>query len=116
MNELTRTVPNTDVLLALEPEELGAKLLSLLSKRRFQMGIFSPSNLTSEIWALGAPEIYPRQRRNEIEAALAEAWAWLESQGLIVAAPGTNGSNGFKFLSRRDSGREFFLQSHVLRI
>ena len=35
MIELTRAIPDADVLLALEPEELAAKLLFLLRKRSF---------------------------------------------------------------------------------
>ena len=33
MHELTQIIPDAEVLLALEPEELGAKLLFLLRKR-----------------------------------------------------------------------------------
>jgi uncharacterized protein (TIGR02391 family) len=36
-----------------------------------------------------------------ILAALSEAWAWLEAQGLIVPAADTNGRNGWRNLSRR---------------
>jgi hypothetical protein len=36
----------------------------------------------------------------EVERATAEAWAWLETRGLILAAPGINGSHGWKVLSR----------------
>jgi len=32
---------------------------------------------------------------------MAEAWAWLEAQGLIVPAPDLNGRNGWRILSRR---------------
>jgi len=36
MYELAQTIPNVEVLLALEPEALGGKLLFLLRKRTFQ--------------------------------------------------------------------------------
>jgi uncharacterized protein (TIGR02391 family) len=105
MHELTRTIPDPEVLLALEPEELGAKLLFLLQKRVFQREMFMPSNLNAELWHLpgfpGQQPPYPTNRRDAIEIALAEAWAWLEGQGLVVAAPDPNGSHGWKILSRR---------------
>jgi uncharacterized protein (TIGR02391 family) len=105
MYELAKSIPDTDVLLALEPEELGAKLLFLLRKRTFQRNMFMPSNLNDELWPSttipGQTTLYPRERREAIELALMEAWAWLEAQGLIVAAPDTNGRNGWRVLSRR---------------
>jgi uncharacterized protein (TIGR02391 family) len=39
-----------------------------------------------------------------IDVALAEAWQWLESQLLIVRAPGVNGTNGYRILGRRAAG------------
>lgn len=39
--------------------------------------------------------------KTEIEVAVAEAWNWLEVQGLLVPAPGTNGANGWRVLSRK---------------
>lgn len=105
MIELTRAIPDPDVLLALEPEELGAKLLFLLRKRSFQRGMFFPANLNAELWPMqvlpGQQAPYPFNRRDAIEVALAESWAWLEAQGLIVPAADTNGRNGWRILSRR---------------
>ena len=40
-------------------------------------------------------------RWKEASLALAEAWAWLEAQGLLVPAESTNGANGFRRPSRR---------------
>jgi uncharacterized protein (TIGR02391 family) len=105
MYELARAIPDVDVLSALEPEELGAKLLFLLRKRTFQRNMFMPGNLNDELWPStnipGQAAPYPRDRREAIELALMEAWAWLEAQGLIVTAPDTNGRNGWRVLSRR---------------
>jgi uncharacterized protein (TIGR02391 family) len=44
---------------------------------------------------------YPRQRKDEIELALSEAWAWLEAQGLVLPDADINGRNGWRRLSRR---------------
>ena len=45
--------------------------------------------------------IYPRAKQPEVELALMEAWNWLEVQGLLIRASGTNGNSGFRVLSRR---------------
>jgi hypothetical protein len=96
------TNPN---LLALEPEELGATLLFLLRKRSFQRNMFVPTNLNAELWPSvflpGQQSPYLWNRRDVLDVALAEAWAWLEAQGLIIPAPDTNGRNGWRILSRR---------------
>jgi len=56
----------------------------------------------------------------EIDICLAEAWGWLESQGLLIAEPGINGRNGFRILSRRaqqfEDDRDFsgFINANML--
>ena len=47
------------------------------------------------------PASYSDPRRDEIGQAINEAWNWLEVQGLLIPAPGINGSNGFRIFSRR---------------
>jgi len=100
MRELVTTIPDVEAMLALEPEELGAKLLFLARARPDPE--FSPEQMASELWSTVpvTPE-YPRQRQSEIHLALREAWAWLEAQGLIVPAEPPNGRNGWRVLSRR---------------
>ena len=110
MNELPTAIPDVNVLLALEPEELGAKILFLLKKRQQQPnamaghnGMFNLSSLESELWQhshVNQPR-YPRDKQNQISSVLVEAWAWLEAQGLLVPAGDTNGRNGWRVLSRR---------------
>jgi hypothetical protein len=98
MYELSQTIPDAQVLLAMEPEELGAKILFLLRKgsgntiRPQQPFLFS--NLLMELWPgdrYGQQPPYPQQRRDEIDLALAEAWAWLVAQGLLVPSPSSSG-------------------------
>ena len=102
MQELVQTIPDADAVLALEPEELGAKLL-LFARQRVHarpyenQGMIHPRNLEHELSNTGAYGT----RWSEVGLALAEAWAWVEAQGLIVPAEGINGSNGFRRLSRR---------------
>jgi hypothetical protein len=50
MYELAQLFPDPSVLLALEPEELGARLLFLARERRFQRDQFLPSALNTELW------------------------------------------------------------------
>lgn len=102
MIELPRVIPDPDLLLALEPEELAVKLLFLL-RQRFGGGEFHPGNLLYELGGdrtRGQPG-YSCERVGEIELALAEAWAWLEAQGLVLPEKGSNGQNGWRRLSRR---------------
>jgi uncharacterized protein (TIGR02391 family) len=105
MYELSQVIPDVEVLLALEPEELGAKLLFLLRRRTFQRSMFMPDQLIAELWPSstipGHQTPYSSNRREAIDIALTEAWAWLEAQGLIVPAPDANGRNGWRILSRR---------------
>jgi hypothetical protein len=105
MYELAQVIPDAGVLLQLEPEELGAKLLFLLRKRRFQNGMFSSASLFRELWPRttmpGQTTPYPPDKRDALELAWLEAWAWLEAQGLIVPAGESNGQHGWRVLSRR---------------
>jgi hypothetical protein len=102
MLDLVKAIPDVEVMLALEPEELGAKIL-FLAKARFGSGMFHPDNLQSELWtgALSGQESYPRQQQRLIGLALTEAWSWLEAQGLVVPEDDMNGRNGWRRLSRR---------------
>lgn len=101
MIELKRAIPSVDALLALEPEELGAKLL-FLTRQRENGSKFHPGNYAGELFGqIGGNEEYPRDSQAEIELAYVEAWAWLEAQGLVVPEPGMNGKNGWRRLSRR---------------
>lgn len=101
MIELTRAVPDEETMLALEPEELGAKLL-FLTRQRVGDGMLHPGNFLGELFPqAGRDEGYSRDHQEDIELAYAEAWAWLEAQGLIVPEPGINGQNGFRRMSRR---------------
>lgn len=102
MIELSRAIPDVEVLLSLEPEELGAKMIFLL-RQRFGGAMFHPNNLVNELWSQGLsgnPQ-YPFQRQREVSIAVMEAWGWLEAQGLVVPEPDINGQNGWRVLSRR---------------
>lgn len=100
MLDLVRTIPDVNALLALEPEELGAKLLFLTRLREGEKH-FHPGNYMIELVQTSAPTGYPHQCQARVGLACAEAWAWLEAQGLVVPEPGSNGQHGWRLLSRR---------------
>lgn len=104
MKELPKVIPDVQMLLALTPEELASKMLFLLRKRGERM--FHPGNLEIELWPSHSQPEYPRQHEGEISLAIAEAWAWLHAQGLVVPAEGMNGQNGWRRLSRRAQSME----------
>jgi len=100
VRELIAAIPDADVLLALEPEELGAKMLFLVRSKNEHM--FNPNGMTCDLWEPHSGRAqYPREKERDIELALIEAWGWLEVQGLVLPAPGQNGRNGYRVLSRR---------------
>ena len=101
MHELLKLFPDHQILLALEPEELGAKLLFLVRKRE-DANQFLPLNYALELRQhhQGGPGYQPHEFQ-QVQMALAEAWAWLEAQGLVIPAPDMNGRNGWRHLSRR---------------
>lgn len=107
MYELSQTIPDAKVLLAMEPEELGAKILFVLRKRSTDMSrsqSFLFSSLLGELWPQSnlpsQRPPYPSNLQNEINLALGEAWAWLVAQGLLVPAD-ASGRLDWRVLSRR---------------
>jgi uncharacterized protein (TIGR02391 family) len=79
---LADLVPNEEVLLALEPEELGLYMLQVLAQW--------PPHIDRQVVPFidGALSGYPGAlRRDQITLAIREAWAWLEGQGLLLSDP-----------------------------
>jgi uncharacterized protein (TIGR02391 family) len=104
--ELVRVIPDPHVLLALEPEELGAKILFLLREREKAPGsnkLIHSGNLCNELKTAEhyRQPHYPSDCMENILVAVTEAIAWLEAQGLLVPAPDSNGQAGWRILSRR---------------
>ena len=121
MREITQLVPDWNVLVNLEPEELAGKLLFVLRKRTPYGGKYHLGNLMREFWMTTPPIKHPyesAQDRALIELAIAEAWAYLEAQGLLISSP-EDGQHGWRVLSRR--ARKFeseaeFARSSVARL
>lgn len=103
MRELHAAIPDPDVILALEPEELAAKILFLLRIRNVDpQRPLSIRDLANEVACEDrskSVEGYPQDRWQELRLAVAEALAWLEAQGLLIPHP--QHGPGFTALSRR---------------
>jgi len=108
-DELHQAFPDANALLDAQPAQLGAQLLFVFQKRKPPADLLHLNNFFSEIWPEsyipGQETIYPQEKREAIKEAFGEAWAWLETSGLLVSPGGTNGANGFRKLSRQ--GRSF---------
>jgi len=103
--KLVDLIPDADALLALDPDELGLRLLPVLANFRhagmtLQPSYFFPTIVGSDQQG-GYPGQYPPNRRHEITVALTEAWAWLEGQALLVRDPSWVGPHEIRMLSRR---------------
>jgi uncharacterized protein (TIGR02391 family) len=102
MHPLIRAIPDCTLLLALEPEELASKLLAAGLGDGLTL-----NNFLSGLWPerLGMPfeeqHSYPIEKKDAINSAIAEAWAWLEGQGLLVPIPSSIGQGTSRRLSRR---------------
>lgn len=106
MTTLPREIPDVDVLLGLEPEQLAAAIMHVVRNPE-QRGnnAFHPQQLTHDIFDQqgrndGVPR-YPRNRQDEVHLAIAEAWNWLRVHGFMVPQEGFNGQNGWHVISRR---------------
>ncbi|HLG85126.1 MAG TPA: TIGR02391 family protein [Bradyrhizobium sp.] len=101
MASLPQLIPEVDYLLSLEAEDLAAFVLIASSDLR-QNGLVSFGYLMSTVESpYPHSPGYKDRRTDQIRLALAEAWNWLEVQGLLLPAPGINGPNGFRVFSRR---------------
>lgn len=103
MPTLEQLIPDVDVLLALAPEELAPAVLEV-AKSQIQNGTFNAESVSLVISGRGmaAYQTSPYQgHETEVALAIAEALNWLRVQGLVVPAPGVNGTHGWLVLSRR---------------
>lgn len=102
MIEILRAFPDPEVLIALEPEELGSKVLFILRETdQRQISIHHIMHGLTEGDRSRGIQPYDSKYRHAVEAAILEAWSWMEVQGLLVWSDLANGPNGFRRLSRR---------------
>jgi uncharacterized protein (TIGR02391 family) len=103
MPQLSQLVPDAEVLLAMEPERLGGYLLEIMNSRPGRERMSTLDHWVYELFD-GPNPPFGSQYRNAAFRALAEAWNWLEAQGLIVWPDEANGRSGFRVPSRRGEG------------
>lgn len=112
--EISQLVPDPSVLVKLEPEELAGKLLFVLRKKTSNAGKHHLGNLMREFWITTPGHRHPYESSDHalIELAIAEAWAYLEAQGLLIPSP-EDAMHGWRVLSRR--ARRFESESEFAR-
>jgi uncharacterized protein (TIGR02391 family) len=102
VDTLASLVPDVDVLLAMEPEEIAPNLLRLAAEfQRTGNGSFNPDNMIELTVGTNAAPAYGGRRATEVERAVAEAWQWLRIHVLVAPVSGYNGRNGWLVISRR---------------
>src|SRR5690348_6718144 len=94
-------LPAPEVLLAMEPEELAGFVLEYLNELPKRDGQLHFANLTQGGGPLAG---YAGSRFAEVAEAIAEAWMWLEREGMVAPQPGAT-PMGWVFVTRR--GRRF---------
>jgi len=105
MPNLNELIPDAEVLVALEPDELGLRMLPALASWPSWQGMLNAQsfadvharpNVPGQGEALGGP--YPARYRAEVGQAVREAWQWLVGAALLIPSPGQAGAFS---LSRR---------------
>jgi uncharacterized protein (TIGR02391 family) len=88
-NALYSAIPDPSLLLSLEPDELGRKILLLIQDRidaHFHLNNLVLEFVTPTDRVRGTIG-YPEEFRNAISNAIAEAISWLKNQGLLYEIP-----------------------------
>ena len=99
-------IPEADVLCALEPDELGLRMLPALATWPPQQ--HDPLTARSFVRRAAVidsgpvlPSQYPIKDGERAAQAIREAWAWLEGAALLIEHPSWQSPNAIRMLSRR---------------
>jgi len=85
MKSLYDLLPDPEVVLALEPEELAGYLVEHLNS----LPAYNQANLNRFNFGIAdSVQEYPQPARNDVLRAWLEAWMWLEHEGMIAPRPG----------------------------
>ena len=98
--KLSDIIPDADGVVALDPDELGLRMLPFLAALP-HLYVNIPLDLTHLIKGRDRLGQYPLDRYPEIEVALREAWAWLEGQALLIQSPDGNNTRVLSRLARK---------------
>lgn len=96
MTKLSELVPDIDLLISLQPEELAEQLFAVLNTDGVQL---EPHSFIGALFPQNNEE-YPPQHREAVRNAVLEAWWWLEHEGLIVEEHNPAGPREY-FVTRR---------------
>jgi len=91
-------LPNPDVILALDPEELAGYVMEYLNAVPTQNANYQLNRAV--FISHQTVKDYPQELQEEILCALTEAWVWLLREGLIAPRPLEN-QGEFIFITRR---------------
>lgn len=94
---LRAMLPSSEALFDLPPEELAGVILAWLAlPHRNHLNSVLSLFEESKQW-----EDLPQYRWGDAHLAIAEAWAWLQHNGLIIASPSQPLTSGYMELTRR---------------
>ena len=97
--EFQTFVPDPDVLLELEPQELASFVLDFLKAQGGDTRHRAENNFNIAVFVHDQTvQAYPPEKRAAILRVLSEAWGWLEQEGFIAHRPGE--IQGWKFITR----------------
>ena len=96
-------IPDADVLCALEPEELGLRMLPVLANWPPHVYLELGTIIQGSVNKSGSPtrSHYPSERGGDVEQAIREAWAWLDGSALLIEHSGFVSPHLIRRLSRR---------------
>jgi uncharacterized protein (TIGR02391 family) len=93
---LLEILPEADSLISLTAEDLGMILLELIQQQRALR--FTPLDFEQPIWNANSPGC-PQVKRIRVNRTIAEAWQWLQNEGLIMVD--LDQPNGWFCLTRK---------------
>lgn len=88
MGRLSDVFASADDLLGIAPEDFGLVVLRLVQEERGPK--VHKGSFLVPLWNENSTA-FPHHRKEAVEQAFAEAWQWLEHEGLLMPAPETNG-------------------------
>jgi uncharacterized protein (TIGR02391 family) len=97
--KLVEVVSEADALCALEPDELGLRMLPVLASWPRHQDLQLSDFLMVVRGNAQLPAQYPPERGSDVDLAIREAWAWLEGSALLIQDP--RYYHSIRILSRR---------------
>lgn len=90
--QLNEIIPDAEMLLSMEPEELGLRVLPILAQNKDWLHYSSFVEMAEDQKGVSTwqPLQYLGANQHEIRRALGEAFAWLVGAGLLVQRDGLN--------------------------